>query len=194
MNTESTLIIIAIMGLLVIAMAALVVSNRKFQERLENQASKRGGIVESNGWLSPKKVVFQNKGQRVEIFSVPGSRYNPPRTVAQVILEAARLNSLRLRRNDLMQKLLVKFGRERLTTGDEEFDARWLVETASPALAAKLLTSDLKMRMAERMFRTCELKIEPQTVTLSILSIPRNDEEYDSFIDTALLVLRNIDL
>jgi hypothetical protein len=188
---EANLIVLAFVILLMMAvMGFAYFRNRAYENRLALQAEKRGGKFEKSGLLKQARIQIPYKDWQVVIYSTPGSRYSPPKTIAQVKLDAPRLPVIQLERNYLLQKILAAFGRERLLTGDEDFDRRWVVRASDTLAVHKLVTPELKAGLEERILRSLVVNIQPLELSLTIAAIPSSEEEYDIFIETTMLVLR----
>ena len=164
--------------------------SKAHEDRLTFQAEKRGGTFVKGGLFKQAELRIPFKEWTVVISPIPGSRYRSSRTVAQVRVDAPRLPIILMERNYLLQKILAAFGRERLLTGDEEFDHRWVMRTSDTLAAHKLVTAEFKEKLEERILRTLVVKIQPLELSLIIVAIPSNDEEYDIFIETIFLILR----
>ena len=101
-----------------------------------------------------------------------------------------RFPEMRIASNSLWQKMLSAMGKERILTGNDEFDKRFAMKSEDQYSALRLLTEDLKARLLESQFRSLDVNMKTQEFSMTILSIPRNNEEYDLFIDTMFLVLQ----
>lgn len=188
---NADLIVVAFAILVWVAVLGFAVLRSKAHEkRLALQAEKRGGKFEKGGLLKQSRIQIPYKEWQVVVYSTPGSRYSPPKTIAQVKLDAPRLPILQLQRNNLLHKILAAFGRERLLTGDEDFDRRWLIQTPDPLTLHKLVTPELKAKLEERILRSLVINIQPMELSLTIATIPSSEEAYDTFIETTMLVLR----
>ncbi|RJP55025.1 MAG: hypothetical protein C4583_01315 [Anaerolineaceae bacterium] len=188
---EANLIVLAFVLILMAAVIGFTYfRSRAHENRLALQAEKRGGKFEKSGLLKQARIQIPYKEWQVVIYSTPGSRYSPPKTIAQVKVDSPRLPVIQLERNYLLQKILAAFGRERLLTGDDDFDRRWLVRAADTLTIHKLVTPELKAKLEERILRSLVMRIQPLELLLTIATIPSSEEEYDIFIETTMLVLR----
>ncbi|MFZ5855451.1 MAG: hypothetical protein ACOYZ6_01345 [Chloroflexota bacterium] len=188
---EADLIVLAFVVLLMIVIIGFAyLRSRAYENRLALQAEKRGGKFEKSGLLKQARIQIPYKEWRVVFYSTPGSRYSPPKTIAQVKVDTPRLPVIQLERNYLLQKILAAFGRERLLTGDEDFDRRWVVRASDTMTVHKLVTPELKAKLEERILRSLAVNIQPMELSLTITTIPSSEEEYDIFIETTMLVLR----
>ena len=179
--------------LIVIFIASFIIGYFQYKKRIElltYQAEKRGGEVIAKNLFSRTRLLLPYRGEKIEIYSVPGSRYSPPKTVAQIKSNMLRFPEMRIVSNSLWQKMLSAMGRERILTGNDEFDKRFAVKSEDPYSALRLLPEDLKARLLEPQFRSLDVNMKTQEFSMTILSIPRNNEEYDLFIDTLFLVLQ----
>ena len=181
---------VLITGILIFAVILVYLQSRNRGKRLAFQAEKRGGEIHKGGLFSMSELRIPFKDIMIVIRSVPGSKYSSPKTIAQVKLDSPRLPPIRIQRNDLWQKALTAFGRERLSTGDEEFDSRWVTWVDDPSTVQKIVTLELKARLAERILQSLSIFIQPKEATFTIRAIPSNDKGYDQFIDTVLSVLK----
>ena len=188
---DSTNLIIALFVAITLSIVVLVVfyQNKNFVARLTRQAEKRGGEIRKGSFFKMTELRIPLKDVVIVIQTVPGSKHSPPKTIAQVKLDSPRLTAVRILRNDLWQKTLTAFGKERSPTGDEEFDSQWVVQTEDPFIVQKLVTADLKARLSERSLRSLDVRIQPQEASFTITAIPSNDEGYDNFIDAVFFIL-----
>jgi len=188
---SSDLIVAAFFAIILsVVLGIAYIQNKARGERLARQAEKRGGEIVKGNLFRLAELRIPVKDVVIAIRTAPGSKYSPPKTIAQVKLDSPRLPAVRFLRNDLMQKALTAFGKERLLTGDEEFDSRWVVQADDPFIIHKLVTAEFKSRLAERVLRSLDIRIQPQEASFTIITIPSDDEGYDNFIDTVVLVLQ----
>ena len=179
-------------GIVIFAVVLVYLQNRNRGKRLAFQAVKRGGEIHKGGLFSVSELWIPFKDIMIVIRPVPGSKYSPPKTVAQVKLNSPRLSPIRIQRNDLWQKALTAFGRERLSTGDDEFDSRWVTQADNPSIVPKIITAEFKVRLTERILQSLSIIIQPKEATFTIRTIPSDDDGYNQFIDTVLSVLKTI--
>ncbi len=192
MDSTDLIMGVLVTGILIFAVILAYLQSRNRGKRLAFQAGKRGGEIHKGGLFSMSELWIPFKDIVIVIRPVPGSRYSSPKTIAQVKLGSPRLPPIRIQRNDLWQKTLTAFGRERLSTGDEEFDSRWVTRVDDPLTVQKIVTVELKARLTERILQSLSIFIQPEEATFTIRTIPSNDEGYDQFIDTVLSVLKII--
>lgn len=189
MDSSALMVVIFALGLLVVIVGYATLQSRARSERLTRQAEKRGGEIRRDAFWKQPELRIPFRDSILVVYTIPGSRYSPPRTVAQVKLDLPRLPILRMTRSTLMQKMLAAFGRESLLTADEDFDRRWVVQTEDVFAAQKLLTPEFKTQLDQRVFRTLVVDIRPQELSFTITTIPSNDEALDAFVEAALMVL-----
>jgi len=189
MDSTEVLLVLVLFAVFGSVMAFAVLQSRAQSARLTRQAEKRGGEIHKDAFWKPSELRLPFKDSIIAIRVIPGSRYSSPKTVAQVKLDSPRLPALRLTRSSLLQKMLAAFGRERLLTGDEEFDRLWTLTTEDRFAAQKLATPDFKAQLEQRLFRSLVMDVSPQEFSFTIGVIPSNDEALDVFIDTVILVL-----
>lgn len=192
MDSTDLVIAVFITLTLLIVVSVVYFQHKTRKERLAHQAMKRAGEIRKGGFFKPAELWIPFKETVIVIRTMPGSKYSPPRTVAEVKLDLPRLPAIRILRNDLWQKTLTKFGRERFPTGDDEFDGKWIVQADDPFMAQKLITAEFKARLGERILRSLDIRIQPQQVSFTITAIPSDDEGFDHFIDTVVFVLHKI--
>ena len=190
MDSSDLIIAVSVAVILVVALGIAYIQNKARGERLARQAEKRGGEIRKGNLfrLTELRIPFQDAV--IVLRTVPGSKHSPPKTIAQVKLDSPRLPAVRFLRNNLMQKAFAAFGKERLLTGDEEFDSQWIMQADDPFIIHKLVTTEFKSRLAERVLRSLDIRIQPQEASFTIITIPSDDEGYDNFIDTVVLVLQ----
>jgi hypothetical protein len=193
MNQDSLFSLAIVLVIALIAIVASVYQSRRRKEMLTRQAEKRNGELAKSGFLRRWELRLPYKGNTVIISSVPGSRYSPPKTIAAMKDDTARLSTIEIMRNDIGQKIMEKFGKERILTNDEEFDKQYAVRGEDPFLAQRLLTAELRPKLLEYSgMRSLQIKITPQEMCVTMFSIPSNDETYDNFIDTVFSILQKV--
>lgn len=190
MDSTDLIIAVLVAVILIATLGIVYIQNKARGERLARQAEKRGGEIVKGNLFRLAELRIPVKDVVVAIRTAPGSKYSPPKTIAQVKLDSPRLPAFRFLRNNLMQKAFAAFGKERLLTGDEEFDSQWVVQADDPFIIHKLVTAEFKSRLAERVLRSLDIRIQPQEASFIITTIPSDDEGYDNFIDTVVLVLQ----
>jgi len=190
MDSSDLIIAVLVAVILIVALGIVYIQNKARGERLARQAEKRGGEIVKGNLFRLAELRIPVKDVVIAIRTAPGSKYSPPKTIAQVKLDSPRLPAVRFLRNNLMQKAFAAFGKERLLTGDEEFDSQWIVQADDPFIIHKLVTAEFKSRLAERVLRSLDIRIQPQEASFTIITIPSDDEGYDNFIDTVVLVLQ----
>lgn len=169
-----------------------VYQNRQHLAILNAQAEKRGGEVVRNNIFSRAELHLPFKGITIKVFALPGNRYSPPRMLATVRSDSALFPAINVLRNTPMQKLLGSFGRERILTGDEEFDKRCVVRADDSYTVQRLLTPTVRLCFLDPFLRSLELKASPQSIQIQIYSYSKDDEAYDHFIEAALTILQGI--
>lgn len=192
MTTNDLYLVVILTIITILTMSFIYYSSRKREDHLKLQAEKRGGEIRKGGLFKWTELLIPFQGVQVVIHSEPGGKNRPPKTAAQVTLDAPRLPTIRIMRYGLWQKLLVRFGKERFLSGDDAFDGQWMIEAEDSFFVQKLVTAELKYKLAERSLRSIVIRIEPQKVYISIPSVPSNEEGYDYFIDTVMLILQRI--
>lgn len=183
-------LIFAVMLLVSLGVAFFQQSKRK--ELLANQANKRGGELVKGGLFRRSELRLPYKGNTVVIYCVPGSRNSPSRTIATLRTETVMLPTLDILRNDLTQKLMGAFGKERILMNDEEFDRKCIVRSEDPLLPQRILSGDMPQRFLGQTLRSLELRVSQQNIQVKMLTIPSNEETFDYFIDTVFAILQKI--
>ena len=166
-----------------IGLAAAAIHSGKQTAPLTRQAEKRGGQLEAGGFLGRTDLLLTYNGIPIRVYSIPGGKNRPPNTGAESKQDSPRFPTLRDVRNFLLQKMLGVFGKERLLTGNEEFDDHFVVTGENPSTAHRVIPDDLKAKLPEFPFHSLAIDIGPQVLRVSIRSIPQDDEGYDQFID-----------
>ena len=193
MSQQDFTILFIVVAFLLVGVIFAVYQNKRRRELLTNQAEKRNGELTKSGFMGRWELRLPYKGNTLVIYSVPGSRYSPPKTYAILKDDSARLPTISIGRSGLGQKIMDKFGKERLLTNDEEFDRQFVIRSEDPFMAQRMLTAELRPKLIERSgMRSLQIKISPQEMRVTTFSIPSNEDDYDNFIDTAFLILKNI--
>jgi len=191
MNTD-TFIIFIMLALIVLGLAIGLFQSKKRGEILTLEAEKRGGEFSKSSLFGRQELRLPFKGNTVLIYSVPGSRYSPPRTYATLKSDTINLPAIGIAPNSVSQKLIGAFGKERYLTNDEEFDKKIVVRGDDPFALQRLLGTDVKQKLTDGSLRNLEVKFKPHEFQFTIQAIPSNEDGYDNFIDTALLLLQKV--
>jgi len=186
------LIFVFMGAMLILTIGITIFKQTKHNELLANQADKRGGELVKGGLLRRTELRLPYKGNTLIIYFMPGSKNSPSRTIATLRTETMMLPTLDIQRNDLTQKLLGAFGKERILMNDEEFDRKCIVRSEDPLLPQRILTSDMQQRFLGQTLRSLEVRVSQQNVQVKMLTIPSNEETFDYFIDTVFAVLQKL--
>lgn len=184
------LLIVFMLLLMVGAVTFGVMQSKKRDEWMENAAQQRGGQIRKGGFFKVTEALIPYKDETIVLHMEPGSKHSSPKTVATANVKSPQLPTLRLVHNGLWQKMMGSFGKERVMTGDEDFDNEWVIRSTDEAAARKLAGADLKVNFSDRIFRNLDLKLEPKQMNMTALAIPSNEDQFNLFIDTAILVLK----
>ena len=190
MFDENLIFSVLLVAILLIAVVMLYFQRRKQQELLEEQAAKRNGYIESSNFLMPVRLVLPLGDQALRIYTVPGGKNRPSKTIAELTGSKTVFPKIKVGRNTFFQKALETFGKERFLSGNEEFDGSFVVNAEEEAAARQLLTYDIQKNLLEMASKSPSLEIGPQQFRLVVLRILKDAEGYDLFIDTALAILK----
>ena len=190
---DSEYLVFLFMGaLFMISIGFAFFQQTKRDELLANQADKRGGEFVKGSLTRHSILRLPYKGNVVVIYSRPGSKNSSPRTIASMRPNDITLPTIDILRNDLTQKIMGAFGKERILLNDEEFDRQCIVRSEDPFLPQRILLGDLQQRFLDRTLRSLELRVSAQNVEVKMLTIPGNEETFDYFIDTVFAILQKI--
>lgn len=190
---NSDLVIYAFMGVMIVfSIGIAFFQQSKRNDLLADQADKRGGELVKGGLFRRSELRLPYKGNTLIIYFMPGSKNSPSRTIATLRTENAMLPTLDILRNDLTQKIMGSFGKERILMNDDEFDRKCVVRSEDPLLPQRILTNGMQQRFLGQTLRSLELRVSQQNVQVKMLAIPRDEETLDYFIDTVVTILQKI--
>jgi hypothetical protein len=192
MSSYNLILAFLIVGVLIITVIILYFQRQKQQELLQYQAEKHNGYIESSNFLIPIRLVLPLGEQALYVYSVPGGKNRPSKTIAELTASTAAFPQIKISRNTLFQKALETFGKERFLIGDEEFDKTFVANTDDDASARRILTFDIQKNLMDMASKLPTVEIRPQSFRLTILRILKDTEGYDLFIDTALAILNKL--
>lgn len=190
-NSDSILILITV-GILLFAIAIAYYQNRKQQELLLEQAEKQNGRIEKGNFLAADRLIVPVGNFELRIYSVPGGKNRPAKTIAELAAGSALFPKIKVGRNNLFQKALETFGQERFLLGDEDFDKTFVIQTEDQASARQLLTYEIQKNLLEMKSKSPSLEVGPNQFRLMVLRILKNSEDYDLFISTAVTILQKL--
>jgi len=179
-------------GILVVTVLILYFQRKKQQELLQYQAEKRNGYLESSNFLMPVRLVLPLGEQSLYVYSVPGGKNRPSKTIAELVGGTTSLPQIKLGRNTLFQKALETFGKERFLSGDEEFDKTFVVSADDENAARQILSLEIQKNLLEMASKSPSIETGPQHFRMMILRMLKDYESYDLFIDTALAILNKL--
>ena len=189
-------LLLPLLVVVILLFTALILyfQRKKQQELLEYQAEKRNGYTEASNFLAPIRLVLPLGDQALHIYSVPGGKNRPSKTIADLVGNTTQTQfpQIKIGRNTLFQKALETSGKERFLSGNDEFDRTFVVSIDDEGIARRLLTSDIQKNLIEMASKSPSIEIGPQHYRMMVLRILKNSEGYDLFIDTALAVLNKL--
>jgi hypothetical protein len=192
MPTYNSILPVIIVGVLVITVVILYFQRKQQQELLQYQAEKRNGYIESSNFLTPIRLVLPFGEQFLHIYTVPGGKNRPSKTIAELTGSTIPFPQIKIGRNTLFQKALETFGKERFLSGNEEFDQTFVVHTDNDVSARRILTFDIQKNLMDMASKLPSVEIGSQSLKLVILRTLKDSEGYDLFIDTALAILNKL--
>lgn len=192
-NMDGTSFLICLfLGLLLLLV--LGVSRLQAQERkslLEYQAAKRNGEIIKGDWFNWPRLRLVAYGEEVDIFMTLQSRYRPAQTQIQFTPQRNALTDCELTENRFSQKIMAPLGKERVLTQDKTFDTRYTLLTNNDlSVAARLTQSSTREQLLRHNFPNLAIKISPNSFKMSMDRIPRDNEDFDDFIETALSIIQ----
>lgn len=192
-NMDGTSFLVCLfLGLLLLLV--LGVSRLQAQERkslLEYQATKRNGEIIKGDWFNWPRLRLVVYGEEVDIFMTPQNRYRPAQTQTQFTPQRNALTDCELTENRFSQKIMASSGKERVLTQDKAFDTRYTLLTNNDlSVAARLTQLSTRERLLRYNFPNLAIKISSNSFKLSMDRIPRDNEDFDDFIETALSIIQ----
>ena len=192
MSTSDSVWILVFIGIVIISIVIAYYQKKKQQEILQYQAEKRNGRIEKGNFLAPDRLVLPFGSQELQVYSIPGGKNRPSKTIAELRNNNTPFPQIKIVRNNLFQKALETFGRERFLSGDEEFDKTFVVQADDNGSARRALPYEIQKSLLEMASKSPSIEISPQNFKLIILRVIRDSEGYDLFIDTALAILNKL--
>jgi len=180
-----------ISALIFIGIILARIRSRKTYKTLTNQAEKRTGKITGNGFFGHMEMQLPMQDKTVVIRLGPGSGNTPPRTSAQVRIEDSIIPKMRITHNNFWSELEGKWKNNHILTNNEEFDNKFFITGEDSYRISKLLTDDLKTKALDPFFDSMDIWFESDELCIMIGFIPKNEEEFDIFLDTVELFLRN---
>ena len=189
MNITNQFLLIS--ALIFIGIILARIRSRKTYKTLTNQAEKRTGKITGNGFFGHMEMQLPMQDKTVVIRLGPGSGNTPPRTSAQVRIEDSIIPKMRITHNNFWSELEGKWKNNHILTNNEEFDNKFFITGEDSYRISKLLTDDLKTKALDPFFDSMDIWFESDELCIMIGFIPKNEEEFDIFLDTVELFLRN---
>jgi hypothetical protein len=192
MFNNDTLLFLVLIGIFIVVGVLAYVQQQKQKQLFEEQAQKRNGRIEKGSFLASDRLILPVRNLELRIYTVPGGKNRPPKTVAELGNGGGRFPKIRVGRNTLFQKTLETFGQERFRLGDEDFDQAFVIQTEDESSARRVLSYEIQKNLLELVSKNPSLETGPKQFRWVILQIPKNTEEYDLFIETGLAVLQKL--
>lgn len=189
MNITNQFLLIS--AIIFIGIVVARIRSRKTYKILTNQAQKRTGKITGNGFFGHMEMQLPMQDKTVVIRLGPGSGNTPPRTSAQVRIEDSIIPKMRITHNNFWSELEDKWKNNRILTNNEEFDNKFFITGEDSHRISRLLTDDLKTKTLDPFFDSMDIWFESDELCIMVGFIPKNEEEFDIFLDTVELFLRN---
>lgn len=186
----SNFFIALMLVVMIVAIIFGVIQSKTRDGWMENAAQQRGGEIRKGSFFVKAELLIPCKDQTIVIQMHPGGKNSSPKTIAIANVNKPLLPTLRMTRNGLWQKMMDALGQERVITGDDDFDNEWVIRSADEIGARKLSSPDLKDKLSDYIFRHMDLRLEPKQMAMTALANPSNEEQFNLFIDTAILILK----
>ncbi|MDP2652500.1 MAG: hypothetical protein Q8Q08_00540 [Candidatus Omnitrophota bacterium] len=195
LSDQITMMLAAQVALFVVIILAAVLYHRRQTQRhfrwMQAQAAKRGGRVKPATLFSYPEILIPDQGGEIRIHLTAGSRYSPPRTHAFFRFPIPKGYKIHVYRESVLHKAVKVLGLQDIQLGHPAFDQEFIIQGSDPHMVRNFLTSEIQhtLLLAKDFYPSLEIKNEMK------LSVPRHfkeEQEYDSFIDSAMAVLRRL--
>ncbi len=165
---------------------------KKQKKLLEEQMFKRNGKVVSVGFFTFPKLLFNYYGYDTTLYSTPGGRNRPPYTYASSLFRFSRDVRLTLYSEGVFTKLGKLIGMQDIQIGNTEFDNTFIVKGSEEFFVKRFLTPKVQQKLLSLKDKNPYLQMTQDKLVLRITYIPKDTEDYDNFIDTALSLLESL--
>jgi hypothetical protein len=172
----------------IVILAVLFVLKKSYQRYIvlfEKQAVKRKGTI-LKGTLFTPKLKFFYKNHEITMFITPGSRYSPPYIHVRFQFNTLLHFSMTIYRESLSSTLGKKLGIQDVVTGSESFDAAFIIKASDELSVMRLLPYEMQEKLLSIKEKRPNVTLKDNSLELKCPKIPKNEEEYDNIIETAL--------
>jgi len=157
---------------------------------MEEQAMKHAGNVVGSFLLPVLKFSYRNLP--VVVTSVPGTKYRPAKTEANITLQKPAAGDLKIVTESLATRLGKAFGASDLQLNSEEFDREFLIQTQNEPFARHVLTFTLQNMLLGMKQQKPRVILEGTSLMVAVPRVIKNQELYDQLFDLAFCVVDQI--
>lgn len=158
---------------------------------LEEQAAKRQGGIQGNGFFFFPKLVFPACGQEVTVYTRPASRNRPAYTFMRSQLMALGLYRVKVYREIRIFGVGTVFGQD-IHTGDPEFDKAFVVQGTDEMIVQGLLQPQIRLLLLGMKEWNPQLEIKNGRFVFQISREVKDSGEMDIFIEAGLALLARV--
>lgn len=195
--TNSLIILFPIFIFILVTVVAIAFSYRtrkKLRRVLNNLAIKRNGEVTSKfGGLGYPVLRFDYKYNRVEVYSIPGSKNSPPYTYIKVELYSPINEYMHLYKEGFVSRIGKKLGTQDIEVGLDSFDNDIMVKGSDEFFVRNILNyeiQDLVLKIINKYKASIILK--KNKLTIIVQTIVYEEFIYEELINTALRITDRI--
>ncbi len=160
---------------------------RAIRRLMEQQAMKRGGTVTGSFLLPVLKLSYH--GLPVVVTSVPGTRYRPAKTEANITLNKMAPGDLKIVTESIGTRLGKAFGASDVQIDNEEFDKEFLIKVQDESFVKNILNFTLQNRLLEMKQEKPRIILEGTWLAVAIPRVIKTEERYDQLFDLAFCVV-----
>jgi hypothetical protein len=159
---------------------------RTIRRLMEQQAMKRGGTVTGSFLLPVLKLSYH--GLPVVVTSVPGTRYRPAKTEANITLNKMAPGDLKIVTESIGTRLGKAFGASDVQIDNEEFDKEFLIKAQDEPFVKNILNFTLQNRLLEMRQEKPRVILEGTWLAVAVPRVIKTEERYDQLFDLAFCI------
>ncbi len=194
-NPQTIFIFIQSAIILVILACAIFFAQQerqRYEKLFEEIAKKRNGKVIKSSFLFDPKLSLDEFDIQTEIFTTPGGKNSPPHTHFQSQLRLPRNVRITIYRESPLSRIGKIFGVQDILTHEEAFDRCFIVKGSDTGFVLSLLTPEIRRHLLDWKFFYPRVTLDQGQFHMKIATRLREQERFDDFIATGLVILKKI--
>ena len=183
-------------GLVFVVMMIVIIfvqQQRKYQlQLLIRQAKKRNGIVKGGFFSYYPQLNFSQEATEISIHIKPGGESSRPQTILEAIFPSESNRRIHIFPKSIVYQAWKVLGLQDIQLNDPNFDQVFALQTNVSDFAHNLFSPEIRNKLLSCKSFQIDILLEKKRMKFIAYRNFLDDESYDLFIETGLLILRRL--